>query len=461
MPPIGDVRRAGLGRAGVGRTAGAIRSRIETIHWDTPAVTELTQGPEVKPRTGPRRAGGAGLVVVIGSLTLLPAVTTDMYLPSLPDVARDLGSTPAGAQFTITGMLIGAAIGQLVIGPLSDRVGRRLPALVGISLHLVISLLCTMVTEMPQLAALRVTQGLAAAGGTVVGMAVIRDRYRGAEAARLLSRLMLVIGAAPLLAPTVGGFVAQQWGWRAVFLTLAALAAIIGTIVAFFLPETLPPERRVSRGLGTVFRGYGELLRDRHFMALAVLPGLGMGVVMSYVAGSTFVFQTERGLTKAQFAIIFALVGLAQVTTAQVNAAVVRRIGPLRLLRVGLPTGVLLAATLVLVAAGDVGGLVGLVAMLWLTLGSLGFIMANASALALTRHGERAGTAAAVIGFLHAGLGGSIGSLVGPLGGRTTAMTAVMLGSLLVALVVLAVGTPAYRRGGWLTVAEPGTTHAR
>jgi len=443
-----------------GRTAGASRSRIETIHWDTPAVTELTQGPEAKPQTGPRRATGAGLVVVIGSLTLLPAVTTDMYLPSLPDVARDLSTTTAAAQFTITGMLLGAAIGQLLVGPLSDRVGRRLPALVGIGLHLVISLLCTVVTDISQLQALRVTQGLAAAGGTVVGLAVIRDRYSGAEAARLLSRLMLVIGAAPLLAPTVGGFVAQQWGWRAVFLTLALLALIIGTIVAFFLPETLPPERRVSRGLGTVFRGYGELVRDRHFMALAVLPGFGMGVVLGYVAGSTFVFQTERGLSKPAFAVIFAVIGVAQVISAQVNAAIVRRVGPLRLLRVGLPMGVLLAATLVLVAAGDVGGLIGLIVMLWLTLGSLGFVMANASALALTRHGERAGTAAAVIGFLQAGVGGTVSSMVGPLGGRTTAMTTVMLGSLLVALVVLAVGTPAYRRGGWLTVAEPGTTYA-
>src|SRR5665811_2064345 len=116
-------------------------------------------------------------------------------------------------------------------------------------------------------------------------------------------------------------------------------------------PETLPPERRVSRGLGTVFRGYGELVRDRHFMALAVLPGFGMGVVLGYVAGPTFVFQTERGLSKPAFAVIFAVIGVAQVISAQVNAAIVRRVGPLRLLRVGLPMGVLLAATLVLVAA--------------------------------------------------------------------------------------------------------------
>jgi DHA1 family bicyclomycin/chloramphenicol resistance-like MFS transporter len=417
-------------------------------------IPELSPDGAV-PQVGPRRATGTGLVVVIGSLILLPAVTTDMYLPSLPDVARDLDSTIAAAQFTITGMLIGGGLGQLVVGPFSDRVGRRLPALIGISAHLVISLLCTAVTTITQLAGLRVLQGVAVAGGTVVALAVVRDRYTGAQAARLLSRLMLVIGAAPLLAPTVGGLVAERWGWRAVFLTLAVLALVIGLVVFRFLPETLPPQRRVSRGLGTVFRGYGQLLRDGHFMALALLPGLGMGVVMGYVAGSSFVFQNQYDLSKPQFALVFAVIGISQVAVAQLNAGVVPRVGPLRMLRFGLPLAVGLAGVLVTVAATATGGLTGLVVMLWLTMGSLGLIMANASALALSRHGERAGSAAAVVGFLQAGLGGAIGTLVGVIGGHATSMAAVMLGSLTVGLLVLALATPAYHRGGWLTVMEP------
>ncbi len=397
------------------------------------------------------RTRGAGLVVVVGSLTLLPAVSTDMYLPSLPDVARDLGSSDAGAQFTITGMLLGGAIGQLLVGPFSDRVGRRLPALIGIGLHALISLACVVVVDIDQLAVLRVLQGLASAGGTVVGMAVIRDRYSGAEAARLFSRLMLIIGAAPLLAPSVGGFVAHQWGWRAVFVTLAGMAVVIGIIVATWLPETLPPERRARRGLGAVFRGYGSLLRDGHFMALAVLPGLCMAVIISYVVGSTFVFQEEYGLGKREFALTFAVIGVAMVIGAQVNAALVRRVGPLRLLRVGLPLAAGLAGllgTVVLLGAT----MPALMVLLWLTLASLGLVMANASALALTRHGRRAGTAAAVLGFLQAGLGGLISSLVGPLGGRSVAMAGVMFGALVAGLLVLALGTPAYRRGGWLDV---------
>lgn len=405
------------------------------------------------PRTPPTPRGAA-LVLVIGSLTLLPAVSTDMYLPSLPEVAADLGSTRAGAQFTITGMLIGGAIGQLLVGPFADRVGRRRPALLGIGLHVVLSLLCVVAQGITQLAALRVGQGLVSAGATVVAFAVVRDLYHGAEAARLLSRLMLVIGAAPLLAPSVGGLVAHQWGWRGVFVTLAALAAVIWLVTLRFLPETLPPSRRATRGLATVLRGYGRILRDGHFLALGVLPGLCMGVVMSYVAGSSFVFQVEHGLSKGGFAALFAVVGTALVAGAQGNAAVVRRVGPLRLLRTALPAAVVIASVLVVVAVSGAGGLAATVAMLVLTLGSIGFVQANASALAISRHGERAGTAAAVLGFLHAGIGGAVSSAVGPLGGDTAAMTGMMAGSLGVGLVVLALGTPAYRRGGWLSAVD-------
>lgn len=394
----------------------------------------------------------AGFVLLIGLLTLLPAVSTDMYLPSLPDVARDLSTTAAATQFTITGMLVGGAVGQLLAGPFSDRVGRRLPVLIGVSLHVVISLLCAIAGTIEQLATLRVLQGLASAGATVVAMAIIRDRYTGAEAARLMSQLMLVIAVAPLLAPSVGGFIAGHWGWRAVFLALAVLGVALIVIVSVFLPETLPVERRNRHGLGALARGYGSLLRDRHFVALAIIPGMGMSVVMSYVAGSPFVYQGEYGVSPQQFALVFAITGTSLVSGSQVNAALVRRVGPLRLLRVALPLTAGIAGVLVAVAATHAGGLVLLVALIWLTTGMLGFVMSNASALALSRHGERAGTAAATIGFLQAGLAGAVSPLVGVAGGDAVAMTGVMLASLVVGFLVLALATPAYHRGGWLTV---------
>lgn len=396
-----------------------------------------------------RPTHGAALVLVIGSLTLLPAVSTDMYLPSLPEVAADLDASRSGAQFTITGMLLGGALGQLLVGPLADRVGRRRPALVGIGIHVVLSVLCLVVTDVAQLAALRVTQGLVSAGATVVAFAVVRDLYTGAEAARLLSRLMLVIGAAPLLAPTVGAAVAAQWGWRGVFVVLALLAGLIWLVAALFLPETLPAGRRAAPGWRAVGRGYRGVLTDRHFLALGVVPGLAMCVTMAFVAGSSFVLQVEHGVGKTAFALLFAIGGGSLVAGAQANAAVVRRAGPLHLLRAAVPTGVVLAAGLVAVTLTGLGGIASLMTGLALTLFTLGFIQANASALAISRHGERAGTAAAVLGFLNAGIAGAVSSLVGPLGGGSGAMTGVILGSLVAALLVLVLLTPAYRRGGW------------
>lgn len=412
------------------------------------------------PRSAVRRTTEAptvGFVILVGMLALLPAVTTDMYLPSLPDVAVDLAADEAAVQLTITGMLIGGAIGQLFVGPFSDRVGRRRPVLIGVGLHVVLSLLCVVAETITQLVALRVAQGAASAGATVVAMAVIRDRYSGAEAARLMSRLMLVIAVAPLLAPTVGGIIAEQWDWRAVFVALAVFAAAMWLVVARFLPETLPVERRSAHGISTSLRGYLDLLKDRRFVALASIPGLGMAVIMSYVAGSPFVLQQGYGLSPQQFALVFAVGGTSLVVGSQANAALVRRVGPLRLLRVGLPSAGVFAALLVVVATGRVAGIVGFVAVLWVTFTLLGFVMSNASALALTRHGERAGTAAAVIGFMQAGLAGLVSPLVGVVGGDARAMTGVMVASIVVAMVVLTLGAGAYRRGAWLELHDGAT----
>lgn len=388
-------------------------------------------------------------VLLLGLMCALPAVSSDIYLPSLPDVARDLNTTQTAVQLTMTGVLVGGAVGQLVVGPLSDRFGRRRPVLIGIALHVVISLLCAVAPGIGALIGLRVTQGLFNAAATVVAIAVIRDRFVGSDASRLLSRLMLVIGVAPLFAPSVGGLIAGQWGWRAVFVALALFGVALWVVVWRRLPETLPPERRRAAGLRTAVGGYVVLLRDQHFVAIALLPGLGMAVLMSYVVGSPFVFREGYGLSANQFALLFAVNGVALVGGAQINASLVRRVAPIRILRVALPLSLAMAVVLLVVALTGAGGLFGLLAVLWLLLGLIHFIPPNASAIALRRHGAMAGTAAAFIGSLQAGIAGVVSPLVGVLGGDARAMCLVMVASAALALVILAVGTPAYHRGGW------------
>lgn len=412
----------------------------------------MTRTPRIRTRAAVTRLDPR-FVLLVGLMTSLPAISTDMYLPSLPDVAADLNTTEAAAQLTITGVLVGGAIGQLIIGPLSDRYGRRRPFLIGVTIHVITSIFCAIAPGIVPLIAIRAVQGLGNAAAGVIAMAVIRDRFAGADAARMMSRLMLVIGAAPMLAPTAGGIIAGWWGWRAVFYVLAAGGLALMVIVWRFLPETLPVARRRTEGLAGSLQGYGVLLRDRHFLVLALLPGLGMAVLMSYVVGAPFVLREGFGLSEHQFAAVFAINGLGMVFAAQLNAAIVQRVAPVRILRVTLPAVVLLCLAVVAVAILDVGGLFALLIPLWLVLACNGFISSNAGALALSRHGERAGAAAAVIGFAQAGVAGLVASLVGVVATWTSAgvaMALVMLGAGVFGLVVLATATPAYRRGGWL-----------
>ncbi|QTE28773.1 multidrug effflux MFS transporter [Pengzhenrongella sicca] len=388
-------------------------------------------------------------ILLLGLMCALPAVTSDIYVPSLPDVARDLATSTTAVQLTMTGVLVGGAFGQLVVGPLSDRLGRRLPVLIGVAMHVLISLLCAVAPGIGWLITLRFLQGFFNASATVVALAVIRDRFVGADASRLLSRLMLVIGAAPMFAPSLGGVIAGQFGWRGVFVGLALFGAVLWVVVWRRLPETLHPEFRREAGLGPALRGYRELLRDRHFVAVAVLPGLGMGLLISYVVGSPFVLREGYGLSANQFALLFAVNGIALVGGAQINAALVRRIAPIRILRVALPASLTMSVVLLAIALTGFGGLFGLLVALWLLLLLVNFVPPNASAIALNRYGAMAGTAAAFLGSMQTGIAGVVSPLVGVLGGDARAMCLVMVGCAATALAVLALATPAYRRGGW------------
>jgi DHA1 family bicyclomycin/chloramphenicol resistance-like MFS transporter len=377
----------------------------------------------------------------------LGAMSTDIYLPSLPQVVIDLSTSATAAQWTMTAMMIGNAIGQLIIGPLSDRFGRRRPVLIGIIGHIVVSIACAYLPTIGWLIAARACQGVFTAAAGVVAMAVIRDLFVGREASRLMSRLLLVIGVAPLFAPSIGGFIAQYVTWRGVFGALALMGVVLFVAVLIWLPETLPPDRR-SHDWSDTWRGYGVLARDRHFLALALIPGLTSAVLMSYVVGSPFVFQTDFGLSSFRFSLVFALNGCGLIIGAQVAAALAKTHSPAHILRVTIPVLAVLAGWFAIVCWTGLGGLGLLIGSLFTVVFMINFSPPNASALAMARHGRRAGTAAAVIGCIQFGLGGLISPLVGVLGEDAPAMSSVMFGAALVAVILLAVGTPIYRRGG-------------
>jgi DHA1 family bicyclomycin/chloramphenicol resistance-like MFS transporter len=377
------------------------------------------------------------LVLVLGILIAIGPLTIDMYLPSLPTITDDLQTTAAAVQLTLTGTLAGLALGQLLIGPLSDAFGRRTPLLAGVAVHILASVLCVIAPNLAVLGTLRVLQGLGAAAAAVVAMAVVRDLFVGLAAAKLLSRLMLVMGAAPILAPTLGGIVLNWTSWRGVFVVLALLGAGILTATALALPETLPAERRRNGGVRGTVRDYGRLFTDRVYLGLILVAGLSMAALFAYVSGSSFVFQEQYGMTEQQFGFVFGAGAVGLITGTQLNVRLLRRWSPSQILVSALAAGAASGLTLLLFAATGFGGLIGVLVPLWLVLAFAGLTFPNAPALALSRHGEAAGTAAALLGAVQFGVGALAAPLVGTLGTGAVAMALVVAGGMVAANLVL------------------------
>jgi DHA1 family bicyclomycin/chloramphenicol resistance-like MFS transporter len=377
------------------------------------------------------------LVLVLGALVALGPLTIDMYLPALPRIVEDLATTDAAVQLTLTGTLVGLALGQLLVGPLSDAFGRRRPLLVGVGVHVLASLLCLVAPNVGVLGGLRVLQGVGAAAASVVAMAIVRDLFVGRAAATLFSRLMLVLGVAPVLAPTIGGEVLRFTSWRGVFVVLAVLALLMILMAARAVPETLPAARRSPVGLRNTLRTYRGLLRDRTFVGLVLVAGLAMAGLFGYVAGSSFVFQEEFGLDEQQFGFLFGAGAIFLIGGTQLNAALLRWFEPRMLLPFALALAVVAGAVLITLSVMNVGGLVGVLAPLWTVLFATGLVMPNAPTLALARHGESAGTAAALLGAIQMGVGAVVSPVVGVLGNDAVAMGLVMGAGAALGLAVL------------------------
>jgi MFS transporter, DHA1 family, multidrug resistance protein len=368
------------------------------------------------------------LVLVLGALIALGPLTIDMYLPAFPRIADELDATDSAVQLTLTGMLLGLAAGQLVVGPLSDAVGRRRPLVAGLGAHAGASLLCALAPSVLVLASVRVLQGLAGAAISVVAMAIVRDLFSGVAVARIMSRLMLVIGLAPILAPTLGGLVLGFTSWRGIFVVLAGAAVLLVAVAVLGLPETLPVERRRPATVRASLAAYRALRHDPVFLALAFIGGLMMAAIFAYVAGAPFVLQDGFGLDTRTFGLVFGLNAAGLTLTSQVNPVLLRWFTVRQVLSGGIVGAIAAALALLVAGLTGAGGLPAVLVPLALLVSLAGLALPNTPALALTRHGEAAGTAAAVLGCVQFGVGGLVAPLVGAFGSTTaTPMAAVML----------------------------------
>jgi DHA1 family bicyclomycin/chloramphenicol resistance-like MFS transporter len=381
----------------------------------------------------------ARLALMLGAFVALGPLTIDMYLPALPTIRQQLGTTSATVQLTLTGTLVGLALGQLVIGPLSDTLGRRRPLLAGTALHIAASLLILVAPNIAVLGVLRVLQGVGTAATAVVALAIVRDLFDGRAAATMLSRLFLVMGVAPVLAPTIGGEILRFTSWRGVFAVLAVYGVVVLVLGTVALRETLPAERRHHGGITDSLRTYGLLLRDRRYVGLIVVAGLTIAALFTYVSGSSFVYQQQFGLDEQQFGLLFGAGAVWLISATQLNPVVLRWWSPAQILVTATVAGTLASGVLLTLAATGTGGLVGIAVPLWAVLFAAGLALPNAPALALAEYGESAGSAAALLGAVQFGVGAAVSPLVGLLGNDALAMGAVIVAALLLAVAVLLV----------------------
>ncbi len=399
----------------------------------------MTSAPPVPTRVAsPTGRRYVQLVMVLGALIALGPLTIDMYLPAFPAISSDLDASDSAVQLTLTGMLLGLAVGQLVIGPLSDALGRRRPLIVGICAHAVASVLCAVAPTVAVLAGVRVVQGLAGAAVSVVAMAIVRDLFEGVAVARIMSRLMLVIGLAPIIAPSLGGLVLGFTSWRGIFVLLAGAAVLLLVVAILGVAETLPVERRRPAGIAASLAGYRVLLRDRVFVALAFIGGLMLAAMFAYVSGASFVLQDGFGLDARTFGLVFGMNAAGLTITSQLNPVLLRWLRVRTVLTGAIIGAMAAAAALLVVGLTGFGGLAGVLVPLALLVSLAGLSLPNTPALALTRHGEAAGTAAAVLGCVQFGVGAVIAPLVGAFGSSTPVpMACVMLGVTSLAAVLM------------------------
>jgi len=355
----------------------------------------------------------ARYALVLGLLTAVGPFAIDMYLPALPAIGRSLGARTGAVQMTLVAFLMPMGFGQLVCGPLSDVIGRKRPLYAGLVLFVFASVGCGLAPSIGSLVAFRFLQGLGACAGMVIPMAIVRDLYTGTDAARLLSRLMLVFSVSPILSPLAGTVVVEAWSWRGIFAVVTVAAALGLALAATFLPETRLGQARRRGGATTALLGYRTLLGDRHFMRLALIVAFGIASFFAYLANSAYLLIEHFRLTPREYSVAFSINAASFIGASQLTGRLGARFGLPSVLRVGIGGFTAATTILFLLTLGGVDRLSVLTGLLFVAYGFLGLVVPATTALALEHHGELAGTASALIATLQSLAGIAVIAVVG------------------------------------------------
>ncbi len=376
----------------------------------------------------PKAAYPNWLPILLGVLTAVGPLSTDMYLPAFPAIEASLGGRPGTAQVTLAAWFAGLALGQITQGSLSDRYGRRGPLIVGTLIYALANAGCALAPDLLTLSVLRFVAAFGGSASMVIPRAIVRDLSDGHAAARLMSRLMLVMGVAPILAPTLGGLVLGVAPWHAIFWLTAVYGGVCCLLVWRLLPDTLAPERRIGLGMASLAGRYAGVLRDRVFLAYAIMGGCGMFGMFAYIGGSSPVLIEHYGFTPLMYGMVFGCSAGMFILSSQVNPSLILRFGPARVIRAGVSVYLVATCTMLVLAVLHLGGAAGIVLPAVFAMGSMGLVMPNAAVGALSRHAAQAGSASAMMGTLQFCLAAASGVLVGALtDGTARPMAALMV----------------------------------
>jgi DHA1 family bicyclomycin/chloramphenicol resistance-like MFS transporter len=351
------------------------------------------------------------LTVLLGCFAGLGPLAIDMYLPSFPDIAKQFGATIPQVERTLTAYLFGLAFGQLFYGPAADRYGRKRPLYVGLSLFVLASVGCTFATGVRWLMLLRTLQAIGGCAEMVIARAIVRDLFDDRTAVRVFSSLMLIMGVAPILAPLLGGWLVNHFGWRSVFWVLMSFGSLCFIGAVTLLPESLPPERRQRHSIAATLHLYRRLFSHRIFIVHTLTVSVACAALFAYVGGSPGLFIETYHIPPQKFGLFFGANAFCLIMMSQVNGYFAHRMDPRNILRRALRVSVVSAGVLLVLVLTGWGGLWSVAACLFVFLGTFGFIFPNTTVLAMSPHGANAGNASAMLGclqFLISAIGGII-----------------------------------------------------
>jgi len=373
----------------------------------------------VKQQTAAPIAFTSGVfILILGAIQAIMPMSIDLYLPALPTIARELQVEPGSVQLTVAVFLLGVAIGQLIYGPITDKYGRKLPLFVGLGFYIVGALLCAKADSIELLIGGRFIQALGASAGAVISSAIARDVWSGKMLADRLSLLILVLGVAPVLAPSLGSLILTQWEWHTLFWFLLGYGAIIAAALTF-MPETSSQSERADVQLRNALRTYLTILGNRPFMLFIITGACSIGMLMGYITSSSFIYIDILGVSPREFGLFFGINAIGFVGSAQLNRLLLRRFSLEKVAGTALFGAMGVGIGLIAVTVSGLASALTLTVLFSLLCVTIGFSMPNLAALAFGHVRERMGSASALQGTTQSIIGGLSGALVGLLSNGT------------------------------------------